>query len=95
MRKVYSLDIKSTTDSIFRKLEKKNLKQLMIINKKIKKIRQNPWHKYKFLKKPLQGLNRVHIDKNFVLIFKIIHSKQTVEIWFYGHHDEVYKKKFV
>ena len=44
-----------------------------------------------FLRKPLKGFNRIHIDKHFVLIFKILHEIQTVEIWYYGHHDEIYK----
>ena len=88
---MYSLDIKPEADKIFHKLSKKNQKQLKIINKKIKEIRTNPFHKYKFLRKPLQTFNRVHIEKHFVLIFKIDHNNKVVDVYFYGHHDEVYQ----
>ncbi len=90
---MYNLEIKPTADNIFKKLEKKNPKQMKIIYKKIREIRQNPYYRYKFLRKPLQGFNRVHIDKHFVLVFKVWHNIQTIEIWYYGHHDQVYKRK--
>lgn len=87
---MYKLNIKPEADKIFRKLSKKNKKQLEIIDKKIKEIQLNPNHKYKFLKNPLQNFNRVHIDIHYVLIFKINHEENIVEIYYYGHHDEVY-----
>lgn len=63
----------------------------MIINKKILKIRSNPYHDYKFLRKPLHTFNRIHIDKQFVLIFKIKHTEKMIDIYYYDHHDNVYK----
>ena len=90
---MYLLDIKPEADRIFRKLSKKNIKQFDIIKKKILEIRSNPLHKYKFLRSPLQTFNRVHIDRSFVLIFKINHEIKLVEIYYYGHHDDVYKKR--
>lgn len=89
--KMYSLGIKEEADKIFFKLSKKNKKQIETINKKIEKIRLNPLHEYKFLHKPLQNFNRVHIDTNFVLIFQIHHNKKTVEIHYFDHHDLIYK----
>ncbi len=88
---MYDLEIKEEADNIFFKLSKKNPKQLKIIHKKILAIRQNPEHLYKFLRKPLQSFNRVHIDKHFVLVFKINHSKKIMIIYYYDHHDKVYK----
>ena len=88
---MYDLYVRPHADKIFEKLLKKNKNQLEIINKKIKEARANPNHDYKFLKSPLNGFNRVHIDKHFVLIFKIDHSKGLVEIWTFEHHDDVYK----
>jgi YafQ family addiction module toxin component len=88
---MYSLEIKEEADKIFFKLSKKNLKQLKMIDKKIKKIRQYPGHVYKFLKKPLQKFNRVHIDNSFVLVFKIDHPRETVIIYYFDHHDRVYQ----
>ena len=90
---MYSLEVKEEADRVFKKLSKKNLKQLKIISKKINEIRKNPLHKYKFLRKPLQSFNRVHIDKHFVLIFKIDYSRKTVIIYFFDHHDKVYNWK--
>ena len=92
---MYKLDVKPYADDIFKKLVKKNLFQLRIIQKKLVEIRENPYHSYKFLKAPLHTFQRVHIDGSFVLIFKIHHATETVEVWYYGHHDEVYKGKFV
>jgi YafQ family addiction module toxin component len=89
---MYSLEIKPEADRIFSKLAKKNPNQLMIIDKKIKEIRQNPYN-YKFLRNPLQGFNRVHIDKHFVLVFKINDERKVVTIYYFAHHDSVYKWK--
>jgi len=88
---MYLLDIKPEADKIFKKLAKKNPEQLKIIGKKIQEIRENPYHQYKFLRKPLHSFNRVHIDKHFVLIFKIDHQTKVVDIYYYDHHDNVYK----
>ncbi|MBW2984442.1 addiction module toxin RelE [Candidatus Woesearchaeota archaeon] len=88
---MYDLDIKPEADKIFKKLSKKNPNQLLAIHKKIQEIRSNPEHEYKFLRKPLQTFNRVHIDRHFVLIFKIKHEEKVVDIYYYDHHDNVYK----
>ncbi|MBI2664499.1 hypothetical protein HYX10_04110 [Candidatus Woesearchaeota archaeon] len=88
---MYDLLVKPEADRIFGKLAKKNSKQLSIIGKKISEIRSNPHHSYKYLRKPLHGFNRVHIDKHFVLIFRIDHSRQAVDVYYYDHHDNVYQ----
>jgi len=87
---MYILNIKPEADKIFKKLVKKKKKQLLLIHKKLEKIRQNPDHIYKFLKKPLQKFNRVHIDKQFVLIFKINHLEKAIDVYYFDHHDKVY-----
>ena len=88
---MYALEIKEEADRIFHKLSKKNVNLLEIINQKILSIRKNPDHSYKFLRKPLQGFNRTHIEKNFVLIFKIDHQGKKVVIYYFDHHDKVYE----
>lgn len=88
---MYNLDIKPQADKIFFKLAKKNKAQLRVINNKIIEIRTNPHHEYKFLRKPLQTFNRVHIDKHFVLIFKIDHKDKVVDVYYFEHHDKAYK----
>lgn len=87
---MYDLDIKEEADKIFQKLAKKNPKQMKIIDKKVAEMRLNPHHKYKFLRSPLQTFNRVHIDRHFVLVFKIDHENKVVVIFYYDHHDNVY-----
>ena len=87
---MYNLDVKPEADKIFEKLAKKNQKQLEIINKKLCEIRSNSNHEYKFLRRPLQTFNRVHIDTHFVLIFKIDHTIQSVVVYYFDHHDNVY-----
>jgi len=88
---MYDLGIKPEADEIFKKLAKKDPRQLKIIGKKITEIRQNPLHRYKPLKKPLNTFNRVHIDTHFVLIFKINHELRIVDIYYFDHHDKVYR----
>ena len=88
---MYELCVTQTADKIFTKLSKKNKSQLLMIHKKIQEIWNNPTHAYKYLHPPLQGFNRVHIDTNFVIVFKINHKYQTVEVYYFDHHDNVYK----
>lgn len=87
---MYDIEIKEEADRIFQKLAKKNPQILKIIDKKIKEIKERPFG-YKFLHSPLQGFNRVHIGTHSVLIFKIEHERKTVTIYYYDHHDFVYR----
>ena len=59
-------------------------------HKKIEEIRLTPYG-YKFLRTPLNGFNRVHIDSHFVLIFRIDHFAKSIILYYFDHHDEVYK----
>ncbi len=86
---MYDLEIKEELDKIFKKLARKNPKQLQIINKKVAEIRSSPYG-YKFLRKPLNGFNRVHIDGSFVLIFKIDDDRRTIVLYYFDHHDFAY-----
>jgi len=88
---MYSLEIKPTADKIFKKLAKKNKKQLIMIHKKIQEIRTKPNHEYKHLRPPLQNFSRVHINSHFVLIFDINHTEEIATIYYFGHLDDAYK----
>lgn len=87
---MYKLEVKEEADKIFKKLANKNPHQLKIIDKKIKEICQDP-NGYKFLRSPLHGFNRVHIDTHFVLVFTIDHGQQLITIYYFDHHDFVYQ----
>ena len=88
---MYEIEFRKSVEKIFFKLAKRNPRQLEIILDKIEEIRFDPNH-YKNLKKPLQHLKRVHIDKSFVLVFSIDESKKKVTIEDYDHHDNIYKR---
>ena len=87
---MYNLEVRKFVEEIFAKLAKKNPKQLEIIDKKIKQILENP-NRFKPLRFPLAGMRRVHIDKNFVLIYSIDERTKTIILEDYNHHDKVYK----
>ena len=87
---MYELEIKPEADKIFRKLSFKDKKQLQIINDKIQEILVNPFHEQKFLTGSLKNYNRIHIG-HFVLIYKVNKEKRTVEIYYYAHHDKIYR----
>ena len=87
---MYGLFIHPQVDRVFKKLSSKNKSQMIIIAKKLIEIRSNPNHEYKSLKPPLHGFKRIHIDKHFVLIFKINHLTKNVEVYHYSHHDDAY-----
>ena len=85
-------DIKTTShiDRIFLKLSKKNPKQMIIIDKKVEEIIQNP-NRYKNLRAPLNEWKRVHIDKHFVLAFSVDNENKIVTLEDYDHHDKIYQ----
>jgi len=87
---MYSYELRKSVEKIFFKLARKNPKQLEIIEKKIKEVVQNPQH-YKNLKRPMQHLKRVHIDKSFILLFSVDEARKTVIIEDYDHHDKIYE----
>jgi len=86
---MYNLEIRESVNKVFEKLFKKDKVSFEYIGKKIKEIRENPYH-FKPLKAPLQNYRRVHIG-NFVLIYSIDERTKTIIIERYKHHDEAYK----
>lgn len=85
---MYLLEIEEDVLRIFKKLSKKDKKQLGAITKKIQQILADPYQ-FKPLKHPLEGLRRVHIG-SFVLIYEIIENPNKVRVLKYKHHDLAY-----
>lgn len=85
---MYSLEIEEQVSKTFKKLLKKDRKQLEAVNKKIEQILLDP-SQFKALRHPLEGLRRVHVG-SFVIIYQIAENPQTVRIIKYVHHDEAY-----
>lgn len=87
---MYDLELRKSVEKVFRKLAKRNPGQLEIIHKRIEEIRKNPHH-YKNLRRPLQHLKRVRVDKSFVLVFSIDDSEKVIVVEVYDHHDNIYR----
>ncbi len=87
---MYSIELRKEVERILKKLAKKDKISSIYISKKIKQIKENPYH-FKPLKKPLQNYWRVHIG-NYVLIYSIDEKRKRIIIEKYKHHKEVYKR---
>ena len=87
---MYRLAIKESLDKKFKKLRKKDLELLQVIEKKIQEILKEPHH-FKPLRKPLQNKRRVHIGGSFVLIYEINERQKLVTLIDFDHHNNVYK----
>ena len=85
---MYSLEIEEEVSKTFKKLFKKDKKQLEAINRKIEQILIDPFA-FKPLRHPMESLRRVHIGP-FVLIYQVVEDPPTVKIVKYKHHDEAY-----
>jgi YafQ family addiction module toxin component len=85
---MYELEVSDSLYKIFKKLNKKDHKQLEQINKKILELRENP-DIGKPLKKPLQGRRRIHIG-SFVLVYSVDETRRVVKLLEYDHHDKAY-----
>jgi YafQ family addiction module toxin component len=85
------LEIEKKLQDTLKKIFKKDRKKYKIIWKKINEILvcSNVEH-YKNLKFPLNEFKRVHIDCNFVLIFKYNKSEDIVLFYDLDHHDKIY-----
>ncbi len=87
---MYSLQFNKNLRKKLNKLSIKDKERYSIVMKKIQEIVLNPSN-YKKLRGKMFGLCRVHIDKSFVLTFRINESEETVFIEDFDHHDKIYK----
>ena len=74
-----------------KKLRKKNPGQFKIICKKRDEVLRTPV-RYKNLRYDMSGRKRVHVDKHFVLVFKVNQNDRIVKFLDYDHHDNIYQK---
>lgn len=78
-----------------KKLAKKDKKKVLIINKKIKEIincNEDSINHYKNLKYNLKEFKRVHIDKHFVLTFKVDIKNNFILFFDFDHHENIYRE---
>jgi YafQ family addiction module toxin component len=88
---MYDVEIRQHLDRAFKKLAKKDSKQMGAIAKKIEEIADDP-HQFKPLRFPLAGLRRVHIG-SYVLLFSIDEARKTIVLEDYVHHDSAYRTR--
>ena len=88
---MYELEVRRHVDRAFRRLSKRNSRQMEAISRKIGEILQNP-HAFKPMHFPLAGMKRVHFG-SYVLLFSIDEQRRTVILEDYEHHDRIYKGK--
>ena len=92
---MFDFDLSDELKIKIRKLLKKDKEKVEIINKKIKEIvnnDSNSLERYKNLRHELKNFKRVHIDKQFVLIFKVDKENNFILFEDFDHHDKIYWK---
>ncbi len=91
---MFDYEFSEELKEIIKKLNKKDKKRSLIIAKKTQEIINNDEKsidRYKNLRNPLQHLKRVHIDRHFVLTFKVDKEKNFILFIDFEHHDNIYK----
>ncbi len=86
----FSEELEKTLDKAF----KKDRKKYEITIKKINEITSRDSkgiEAYKNLRNELSESKRVHVDKNFVLMFKVFKDKNFILFQKLEHHDKVYE----
>jgi len=90
----FKYDVSDELESTLTKLFKKDLKRYEIVFKKIEEVASRDLSTIDFYKNLKHGLNeykRVHIDKSFVLIFKVFKKEKIILFDRLEHHDNIYK----
>ena len=90
---MFSFDLTDELKFKINKLVKKDKKKVEIINKKIKEIincTPETVQHYKNLRYDLKEFKRVHIDKSFVLTFRVDLARNFILFTDFDHHDNIY-----
>ena len=85
---MHSLETREHVDRAFRKLAKKNPRQMEILGRKSREKVEDT-HRFKPMHFPLSGMRRFHFG-SFVLLYSIDEQRNTVVLEDYEHHDRVY-----
>jgi YafQ family addiction module toxin component len=91
----FTFDLSDRLRKTLEKLAVKDPQRSKIIFKKIKEIIEsdgNAIDHYKNLRHGLSDYKRVHIDKSFVLIFRVFRKENHVLFERFDHHDGIYKR---
>ena len=88
-------DFSDELEEILSKLFKKDRKRYEVTLKKVEEISlrdEITIDYYKNLRHDLKEYKRVHIDKSFVLIFKVFKKEKFILFDKLKYHDDIYKK---
>jgi len=91
----FTFDISDHLRKTLEKLSRQDPVRSGMIYNKIKEIVEsdgNAVDHYKNLKYGLSDYKRVHIDKSFVLIFKVFKKENHILFERFDHHDRIYKR---
>lgn len=91
---IFSFDISDNLKATIHALSKRDKARAIILNKKIKEIitcDENTIDHFKNLRYGLSEYKRVHIDKSFVLIFRVFKKEKHILFERLDHHDKIYK----
>jgi len=88
----FSDELEETLDKLF----KKDRKRYEAIMKKAEEVASRDLTTvefYKNLRYDKKEYKRVHIDKSFILMFKVFKEKKFILFDMFDHHDNIYKRK--
>jgi len=91
----FKYDFSDELEETLSKLFKKDRKRCETLLKKIEEISlrdETTIEYYKNLMYDLKEYKRVHIDKSFVLLFKVFKKEKFILFDKFKHHDEIYKR---
>ena len=91
---MFDYNISDVLKIVIKKLNKKDRQRSIFLAKKIQEVINNNREtidRYKNLRYDLKDYKRVHIDKSFVLIFRVFKDKNFILFDRMMHHDDIYK----
>lgn len=91
----FTFDLSDNLREVLGKLAKKDSHRAELVYKKIRQIiesSEDGIEHYKNLRYGLSDYKRVHIDKSFVLIFKVLKKEKHIIFVRFDHHDNMYKR---
>jgi len=93
--KMFEFDISEELELVIKKLAKRDRERVEALRKKMLEIVNNDAKsidRYRNCRYDLKEYKHVHIDKSFVLVFKVFKQENRILFAYLGHHDDFFKK---
>ncbi|HLC79878.1 MAG TPA: addiction module toxin RelE [archaeon] len=91
----FDYELSDNLKDIVKKLRRKDPNRTEILYKKINQIinsDESAIERFKNLRHDMSDQKRVHIDKSFVLTFKVDRKNRHILFLDFDHHDNIYKR---